>query len=232
MKATTLGLALVTVTVAGSGCLRDDSAARQSDIGEPLPPPPPPPPAPGGAGGAGGAGDAGSATGAISAFGEGDGGVDLGFNDLPADGALDSALDGGVEGVHWGATGTGASMTSTHDIAGDLRTRGGSTATPVLDTLVLRGITVSPGARGREVRDAQLLLKAQGFLPAYAEEGVMDQETVEAVEAFQRSRGINVDGVVGPNTLLALHDTSVRWGAPQETRTSDEAFGFDDNPPR
>ncbi len=59
------------------------------------------------------------------------------------------------------------------------------------------------GLRGPDVRDLKLLLVAAGFNP-----GVIDREftlqTKRAVKKFQRSAGIAADGVVGPQTRIAL----------------------------
>ena len=59
------------------------------------------------------------------------------------------------------------------------------------------------GLRGPDVRDLKGLLVAAGFNP-----GPIDREftlqTKRAVKKFQRSAGITADGVVGPQTRIAL----------------------------
>jgi peptidoglycan hydrolase-like protein with peptidoglycan-binding domain len=49
----------------------------------------------------------------------------------------------------------------------------------------------------------EALVKA-GFLDADKVNNFYDAETVKAVEAFQKDRGIVVDGKVGPNTRRVL----------------------------
>ncbi|MBN1209210.1 MAG: peptidoglycan-binding protein [Myxococcaceae bacterium] len=59
--------------------------------------------------------------------------------------------------------------------------------------------TVREGSRGPAVRELQTLLKSKGFNPGGVD-GVFGPKTKAAVLAFQRSQGIAVDGVVGPQT--------------------------------
>lgn len=65
-----------------------------------------------------------------------------------------------------------------------------------------RGNNVERGTNGAEVREAQRLLTAQGH--AVTDDGDFGPKTKQAVEAFQRSRGIAVDGIIGPETLREL----------------------------
>lgn len=64
------------------------------------------------------------------------------------------------------------------------------------DTLVL-------GSRGSVVSDVQASLKTLGFDPGPVD-GIFGGMTLGAVEAFQRDRGLTVDGKVGPATKKAL----------------------------
>jgi len=59
------------------------------------------------------------------------------------------------------------------------------------------------GSSGPEVADLQNTLRARGFDPG-ASDGSFGPGTAAAVEAFQRSAGLNPDGVVGPQTAAAL----------------------------
>ncbi len=59
------------------------------------------------------------------------------------------------------------------------------------------------GARGERVRAVQRGLEALGFKPGQID-GTFGMKTLNAVRAFQRSRGLGVDGVVGPDTWKAL----------------------------
>jgi murein DD-endopeptidase MepM/ murein hydrolase activator NlpD len=59
------------------------------------------------------------------------------------------------------------------------------------------------GSRGPEVREAQQLLAALGFNPGPSD-GVFGPRTLDAVLDFQRSLGLQVDGLVGPQTRSRL----------------------------
>src|SRR5579871_209151 len=59
------------------------------------------------------------------------------------------------------------------------------------------------GARGAPVVTLQNALRSAGFNPG-ASDGAFGPGTLAAVTAFQRSRGLSADGVVGPNTWGAL----------------------------
>lgn len=61
-----------------------------------------------------------------------------------------------------------------------------------------RSITLTEGAQGRQV---ELLQKALGSVSV---DGTFGLETEEAVKAFQESKGLTVDGIVGPQTSAAL----------------------------
>jgi peptidoglycan hydrolase-like protein with peptidoglycan-binding domain len=65
---------------------------------------------------------------------------------------------------------------------------------------------VQRGNDGAAVRDAQQLLRAHGH--DLAVDGDFGPRTHEAVRAFQRSRGIAVDGLIGPETLRELRTPS------------------------
>ncbi|MBD2530759.1 peptidoglycan-binding protein [Nostoc flagelliforme FACHB-838] len=59
-------------------------------------------------------------------------------------------------------------------------------------------VILTPGSRGQLVRDVQTAL---GNLRV---DGVYGQQTVSRVRSFQQSKGLLVDGVVGPQTRAAL----------------------------
>jgi hypothetical protein len=59
------------------------------------------------------------------------------------------------------------------------------------------------GSSGSAVKDVQRKLKDAGF-DAGAIDGKFGSDTRKAVLAFQKSRGLRVDGVVGVNTMKAL----------------------------
>lgn len=65
------------------------------------------------------------------------------------------------------------------------------------------------GSRGSDVTRLQQTLASRGFNPGGAD-GVFGPRTKAAVQAFQRARGLGVDGVVGPNTSRSLFGSSDR----------------------
>jgi N-acetylmuramoyl-L-alanine amidase len=72
------------------------------------------------------------------------------------------------------------------------------------------------GSSGREVRDIQARLVSAGFLaPGHDEldRGQFGDETDSAVRAFQQSKGLRADGIVGPDTWPALVDASRSLGS-------------------
>ncbi len=61
------------------------------------------------------------------------------------------------------------------------------------------------GDEGEAVRAAQLLLKGRGFPVGWmGADGDFGAKTEAAVRRFQRSRGLERDGIVGPLTWAAL----------------------------
>jgi len=59
------------------------------------------------------------------------------------------------------------------------------------------------GDRGAVVQRVQQLLASAGYSPGPAD-GIFGSKTELAVEGFQESRGLRIDGLVGPNTRTAL----------------------------
>lgn len=58
-------------------------------------------------------------------------------------------------------------------------------------------------SRGNEVRQIQTRLKELGYNPGTID-GIYGTNTQNAVKAFQRDKGLSVDGIAGPKTLKAL----------------------------
>lgn len=52
----------------------------------------------------------------------------------------------------------------------------------------------------------QTLLKQQGFYQGSVN-GVFGQQTRKAVMAFQKSKNLAVDGIVGPQTMAAMNQS-------------------------
>ena len=63
--------------------------------------------------------------------------------------------------------------------------------------------TIKKGSRGDAVVTLQTALNAAGFDCGKAD-GIFGKNTKKAVEAFQKAKGLSVDGIVGRNTWTAL----------------------------
>ncbi len=63
--------------------------------------------------------------------------------------------------------------------------------------------TLKMGSQGSSVVELQRLLLSNGFNPGPVD-GIFGNQTHSAVTAFQRSRGLAVDGIVGVQTWTAL----------------------------
>lgn len=88
--------------------------------------------------------------------------------------------------------------------------------TPQLTTLYV-------GDRGENVRMLQTRLKELGYLDGKVD-GVFGQQTLKAVEAFQKANKLKVDGIPGPATLQLLYfDQSVVWAKTPEPQQAVEA---------
>jgi N-acetylmuramoyl-L-alanine amidase len=70
---------------------------------------------------------------------------------------------------------------------------------------------IKAGERSKRVADVQSRLRGLGY-KVDDELGSFEADTIAAVRAFQQSRGIIVDGIVGPNTWQELVEASWRLG--------------------
>jgi N-acetylmuramoyl-L-alanine amidase len=68
------------------------------------------------------------------------------------------------------------------------------------------------GDRGEGVRDIQTRLAALGHTTDGDDRGTFGDATKEAVAAFQHSRGLPIDGIVGPDSWRSLVDAGYRLG--------------------
>jgi peptidoglycan hydrolase-like protein with peptidoglycan-binding domain len=83
---------------------------------------------------------------------------------------------------------------------------------------------VRQGDQGHPVPSLQYLLRARGH--GVSVDGIFGSRTDAAVRAFQQSRGLAVDGIVGPNTWTALI-IQVRQGSQGDAvRAVQEEFQF------
>jgi peptidoglycan L-alanyl-D-glutamate endopeptidase CwlK len=69
---------------------------------------------------------------------------------------------------------------------------------PVEERLLRRG------DRGEDVRLIQTRLVVLGFIDAGNVDGIFGPGTEKAVKAFQKSKGLGADGLIGPQTRIAL----------------------------
>ena len=72
--------------------------------------------------------------------------------------------------------------------------------------------TLRPGASGNEVKQMQQALKNQGYFTGVVD-GYFGDATENAVKAFQRYNGLQVDGVAGPATLRTLLQGAFPFGS-------------------
>lgn len=68
------------------------------------------------------------------------------------------------------------------------------------------------GDQGPAVRDIQDRLAALGFEPVADPRSVFSDGTEQAVREFQKTKGLDVDGIVGPNTWRSLYEAGYRLG--------------------
>jgi peptidoglycan hydrolase-like protein with peptidoglycan-binding domain len=71
------------------------------------------------------------------------------------------------------------------------------------------------GDSGQDVRGLQERLNAQGVQPPLAEDGAFGSQTERAVMQFQAQHGLEVDGIVGPQTRAALNPVQATAAVPQ-----------------
>ncbi len=63
--------------------------------------------------------------------------------------------------------------------------------------------TLRNGSKGAEVKTIQRLLNAMGHSCGKVD-GIFGSGTLAAVKAFQKAKGLDVDGIVGKNSWNAL----------------------------
>jgi len=80
--------------------------------------------------------------------------------------------------------------------------------------LLMDGSPILPGTKGTHIKQLQGLLKEAG-LYSKALTGVYNGETLSVVKAFQLSRGIEEDGIVGGQTLMILYRSVDRFKIPK-----------------
>ena len=83
---------------------------------------------------------------------------------------------------------------------------------------------VKAGDRDHPIKTLQYLLRARGH--SVAVDGVFGPQTEAAVKAFQASKGLNADGIVGPVTWPALVVTVKKGSQGDAVRGVQEEFQF------
>lgn len=68
------------------------------------------------------------------------------------------------------------------------------------------------GDEGPAVRDIQDRLAALGFEPGTDKRSLFGEGTAAAVTEFQKAKGLDVDGIVGPDTWRSLYEAGYRLG--------------------
>lgn len=91
----------------------------------------------------------------------------------------------------------------------DVKSNAGSVVAPVptLDNKYALGDRdLRKGCNGSDVKELQGLLMNLGYnLPKYGDDGDFGTETYNAVKKFQKNNGLEVDGIVGELTLVAIN---------------------------
>ena len=72
-------------------------------------------------------------------------------------------------------------------------------ATDTTDSEVINMTTIRNGSRGTQVKVLQWLLNENGF-DCGDTDGIFGKKTVAAVKAYQKEKGLSVDGICGKNT--------------------------------
>lgn len=68
------------------------------------------------------------------------------------------------------------------------------------------------GDEGTAIRDIQDRLGALGYDCGTDERGAFAETTKQAVVAFQKAKGLDADGIVGPDTWRSLYEAGYRFG--------------------
>lgn len=68
------------------------------------------------------------------------------------------------------------------------------------------------GDEGSAVRDIQDRLAALGYTCQPDQRGTFDRGTEEAIVLFQKDKGLDADGIVGPDTWRSLYEAGYRFG--------------------
>lgn len=78
----------------------------------------------------------------------------------------------------------------------------------------VESLTLREGDRGADVTSLQTQLLELGYLTPEGVDGIFGPKTEDAVKAFQRAQGLEIDGIVGPNTRGTLQQ---ELGAPERS---------------
>ncbi|CEH31758.1 hypothetical protein AM501_06460 [Aneurinibacillus migulanus] len=93
-------------------------------------------------------------------------------------------------------------------------TAGMMVSAPLMAQASMGDQTLRYGMENNDVRELQTALKNRGHFDFHTATGYYGTITVDAVKSFQRAKGLDVDGVAGPQTFKALNtsDENVQQG--------------------
>ena len=120
-------------------------------------------------------------------------------NNLTVDGIAGPQTFGSL-GAASGQSATGNSSSSSSSSSSSASAS--TSVTPVSNT----NRVMRQGTRGEDVSRLQVYLKKAGFYDYPSISGTYGPATKRAVEQFQRARGLQVDGLAGPQTLSKVND--------------------------
>ncbi|GED17436.1 3D domain-containing protein [Aneurinibacillus migulanus] len=93
-------------------------------------------------------------------------------------------------------------------------TAGMMVSAPLMAQASMGDQTLRYGMENNDVRELQTALKNRGHFDFHTATGYYGTITVDAVKSFQRAKGLDVDGIAGPQTFKALNtsDENVQQG--------------------
>jgi len=93
--------------------------------------------------------------------------------------------------------------------------------------------TIKKGSKGTAVKKAQRALKARGY-DTGAVDGIFGPKTERQVKLYQADRGLQVDGIIGPETWARLAPPTIKEGdegdAVKMLQELLLSFGYDPGP--
>lgn len=75
----------------------------------------------------------------------------------------------------------------------------GTQTTGTITSTYVHSLTLKTGSRGQQVRTLQMCMNALGYSTGVAD-GIYGKNTAKGIKAFQASKGLVADGIIGPKT--------------------------------